>query len=248
MCCCLALVCCSSGALAAEDGSDDVSREIESIAEDEKVSFDGVRGLLGISYPVSTYGASVGSSDRFTSNKFGLPGMTVGVEYGLPFNNGLSLAVGVGLKVSKGGNKRGSWEELNRELEKQRGPAYAGERTGDLKANGTAPNVSLKLGYLVKACGGQLYVIFGAAQEKGKYEYCLNGNSSVAGVEISAYKPFFGVGGERKIKHSLSASLEGLFTMGNKVKNNFDTIVTHTAKVRRVEIRIMLVHSISKLD
>ncbi|MDR1982809.1 MAG: hypothetical protein LBQ08_03370, partial [Holosporaceae bacterium] len=62
------------------DGGPSVYADISQSAREDAVSFDGIRGLLGLLLAMQKFEASVGSSKNFTNNSIDKFGLYFGME------------------------------------------------------------------------------------------------------------------------------------------------------------------------
>ncbi|MDR1235404.1 MAG: hypothetical protein LBJ96_00195 [Holosporaceae bacterium] len=216
--------------------------DISKSARENAVSFDGVRGIFGVSFSGSNFQSSVGESSNYTNISSNLMEVYLGVEYSKSFKKGFLLAVDIGTDISKNKKSDGGWGEINREYEAQRGRFYP-DRTGKFEKNAMCPAVSLKCGYLLNSLESVLFLKLAVSRLSGVYTY-NSVDREVCKVSSSSYVPAIGLGFERKINKKWGASLEASVSIERKSKRLADT-VDHAAKIKRADVKMMAIYSIS---
>ncbi|MDR2158388.1 MAG: hypothetical protein LBO02_03675 [Holosporaceae bacterium] len=241
-CFCFAL--CVSSALAEDAGATPkIYSDISESAQEDAVSFDGIRGFLGLNFLSQRFDASVGNSNNFTENKMNLFGLCLGMEYAKAFRKGFLVAIDVGVDVSKKNKKEGNWSALNEQFEAQQGPFHWGNRTGRFEKDLICPRVALRGGYLIPSYKSMIFVKLGICRISGVYLYEVNG-VKVCNVDVGVYVPSLGLGIERKINRKWGASLEANWSMKKVSKGVYD-MSEHKIKVGNRDIRLMGIYSIS---
>ncbi|MDR2781798.1 MAG: hypothetical protein LBB21_05110 [Holosporaceae bacterium] len=217
--------------------------DISKSAQEEAVSFDGVRGLLGICFSSSEFSSSVGDSTNFTSISSSLLDIYLGLEYSRSFKKGFLLAIDVGTDISKKGKNEGNWATFNKEYEAQRGAFNLGNRTAKFEKSLMCPGVALKCGYLIRSLESMLFLKLMVSRLNGVYTYNSN-DKKVCKVEANVYIPSVGIGFERKINKKWGASMEVNLSFKREIKLIGDE-VEHDVKASRKDIKLMATYSIS---
>jgi hypothetical protein len=216
--------------------------DISKSAQDEAVSFDGIRGIFGLGMVSSGFGASVKGSSNFTDIKSNLMKMYLGLEYSKSFKKGFLLAVNIGTDLGKREEKKGGWDELNKEyaLHKE---APSENHSGKFEKSLICPEVALKCGYLLPSMESILFLKVGISRLNGVYTYNSN-DKEVCRLEANVYVPSIGLGFERKINKKWGASLEANFPINRKIKSVQDSI-EHVVKAKSTNIKLMATYSVS---
>ncbi|MDR0968741.1 MAG: hypothetical protein LBL99_03895 [Holosporaceae bacterium] len=247
---CLGLILCVASVFAeekAEEPKDSASPkvyvDISEAAQEDAVSFDGIRGLLGLSLTLQNFEASVDDAKNFTKNNMNLFGLCIGAEYAKTFRKGFLIAVDVYMDAVAKSSKDGSWGDLNLEYENRRGAAWSGEKTATLKRSAISPMLALKCGYLMPAYKSMAFVKLGVSNVSGSYRYEVDG-STVCDADFSVFTPSVGIGIERKINKKWGAFLEANLAIKKNTKIKRDG-AEHNVKIGRVDIRLMASYAIS---
>ncbi|MDR2724172.1 MAG: hypothetical protein LBB25_03140 [Holosporaceae bacterium] len=199
--------------------------DISESAREEAVSFDGIHGLLGLCLTPNEFEASYGRRDNFTRNNMNLLSICCGIEYAKALRNGLLIAINADLNLSGKGKKEGTWGDLNKEYESQRGQLYPGKKTGKLEKDSLSPSVNMKLGYQLPKYNSMAYLILGLKKTSGSYKYIRNGG--ISDVSFNAYQPSVGLGWEKKINPEFGASVEAIVVFKKGFEEQFDNSVHH---------------------
>jgi hypothetical protein len=229
----------------AEEENKDVGLEpkiyadISKSAQEDAVSFGGIRGLVGIGAAFQNIDASVGDGGAFTKNNVNSFGLCLGLEYAKAFRKGFLIAVDVGLETSKKIEKENNWKELNGEYAIQRGK----DGIGKLKKDAISPMAALKFGYLLPTHESMVFAKLGVSQIGGSYCYKENGLESSADFKV--YIPSVGVGIERKINKKLGASLEADLSIKRNFKSSLGGF-DHNTRISRFDLRLIAAYSVSK--
>ncbi|MDR0678429.1 MAG: hypothetical protein LBF44_02740 [Holosporaceae bacterium] len=218
--------------------------DISQSARENAVSFDGIRGLLGLFFTMQNFEASIGNSKNFTGNNMNQFGLYFGMEYSKSFRKGFLIAVNMETDISKKKKKEGSWKDLNDEYNIQRGQVYLGEKTGKLESDAICPGVALKCGYILPKYESVIFLKLGISKVNGKYYYNSSG-AEVCNVNVNTYVPSLGLGVERKINRKWGAAIEANLPIKRSTKNIQDN-VEHKMKVGRKDLRLMAIYSISQ--
>jgi hypothetical protein len=216
--------------------------DISKSAQEDAISFDGVRGILGLNLLSSGFDASIGNSENFTENRMNLLGLCLGMEYARAFRKGFLLAVDVTVDISKKSKKEGNWEILNKEYEAQRGRFHLGNRTGKFEKDLLSFQVALRGGYLIPSYKSMIFMKLGIGKMGGNYLYKVD-NVDVCDIHVNAYVPSLGLGVERKINRKWGVSLEANWFMKKTVTGIYDNC-NHRTKIGNRNIRLMGIYSI----
>ncbi|MDR2766218.1 MAG: hypothetical protein LBB63_02015 [Holosporaceae bacterium] len=220
-----------------------VYSDISQTAQDDAVSFDGIRMIVGLCLAFNSFDASTGNVGAATGVSITSPSLSMVMEYSKAFRKGFLLGITMGARVSKKSSKDGSWADLNKQYENARGAAHAGNHTGTLEKDSFNPEVALKAGYQLSGYSSMLYAKVGVVKVNGVYHYQSNG-AKICDVDVNAMLPTIWIGAERKINKKWGASLEASISIGRQSKQPADT-VEHRIKMSRKEFSILAVYSIS---
>jgi hypothetical protein len=220
-----------------------VYADISKSAQENAVSFDGIRGIFGVHFMFPKFGASIAERGNFTEHNFNIVGVNAGVGYSKSFRKNFLLAIDIGTDICKKGKKEGDWNTLNREYERERGGVYHGERSGKFESSPLLPNIALKCGYLFLNFKSVVFAKVSVSKVSGTYYYMRNG-AKVCNADVSVYVPSIGVGIERKINKKWGASLEANMAIKRAAKKTEDG-VEHKVRVGRKDLRIMGTYSFS---
>jgi hypothetical protein len=222
-----------------DDSAPTVIADISKDAQESAASFDGLRGLFGLGLVSHKFGATVGDSDKFTSNNINSLTGVLGMEYAKTFRKGFLIAVTTNLSVTKG-SKDGSWKDLNSEYDLQRGELVSGNKTGKLKTNAISPFVGLKCGYILSKFKSVAYAKVGVSQNGGSYQYKQSGAESNDSFKV--YAPAFCLGFERKLNSKWGASLEAVISIKKTSMRDLGG-VKHKTKAGCSGFRVLAIYS-----
>jgi hypothetical protein len=218
--------------------------DISKSAQQEAVSFDGIRGIFGLGFASPGFGASIENSQNFTDIKSNLMNMYMGIEYSKSFKKGFLLAVNVATDLGKKDEKNSGWADLNKEYDARRGAVHAGSHGGKFERGIICPEVALKCGYLLSSMESILFMKVMVSKLNGTYTYNSD-DKEVCRVAANVFVPSIGLGFERKINKKWGASLEASFPLSGKIKSVGDT-VEHVVKAKSTNVRLMVTYSVTQ--
>lgn len=238
-------VLCVLSKLYAEDsfevGAPEVYADISEEAQKDSIKFDGARVLAGVSYYKSKINTGLVGIRESADHNLKFLGLTAGGEYVKTFKKKFVLLGGINVILEEKGKDDGSWETINPAYNMLMGNA-PGTRYAKIETPAFVPSVYVKAGYQLKNKLTMIFLKAGAAMEKVRCLYKLNGEEIGSG-EIVCYTPMVGLGAEHKFNKKWGITADVNVSIARKSKKEINGI-QHQIRVRRVGVGIMGVYSL----
>lgn len=224
---------------AAEEAEPTIYADVSQSAINNAVSFDGIRGIIGIGIGFQQYNSSISGGSNYTSNDMNVFALTAGIGYAKSFKNNLLIGIDILADLSTKKKKEGDWKTLNSDFD----ITQAGDKHGKLNTDMLTPSIGIRVGYACPEHKTAVYGKFGISRVSGSYEYTLNGNK-VADVDVNAIIPTLGIGAEHRFNKQWGVSLEANMPI-KRVNKKTAGNVEHKIKVGRTDIRLLGIYNLA---
>ncbi|MDR2107395.1 MAG: hypothetical protein LBO73_02665 [Holosporaceae bacterium] len=232
------------------DGSPKVYLDLSKSAKKNAVSFDGIRGLFGLIYVTTNFGASLYGFENFKEHTHKTIGLHLGLEYSKSFRKNFVLSGIISADLTSKFTREASWSELNKEYERAvreryEEMQYAGlQKTGILRKGMFCPSAAVKCGYPIKAYESMIFLKLGASLVSATYFYDI-GSFPICAVSVKTILPSLGLGIEKKFNKQWGASLETNISLRRPV-TEFQDYVSHKIKTKRFDLRLVGLYTLSQ--
>jgi hypothetical protein len=222
-----------------EEAEPTIYADVSQSAIDNAVSFDGIRGIIGIGIGLQQYNSSITGGSNYTSNDMNVFALTAGLGYAKSFKSNLLIGIDILADLSPKKKKDGDWKSLNSDLDAK----AVGDKYGKLNTDMLTPSLGIRVGYAFQEYKTAVFAKFGASMVSGSYVYYQNG-AKVADVDVNAIVPTIGLGAEHRFNKQWGVSLEANMPI-KRVNKKTAGNAEHKIKVGRTDIRLLGIYNVA---